>query len=497
MRWLFALALVAAPASAQIDPSNIGLIGIAPTGTPLNLGDDATAPVQLGFTFDYFGQQFSQAWVSSNGFVSFANIGNLCCNGFPIEQAPRNAVWASWSDLVSGSNPYAQTVTIDGQKIFVAGWYNTQEYGSGLLNTFEVQLYESGLVNVAYGNMGNQWHTVTAGITGPTSAESYGIFYGQNVTSLSNTSWSYGSATTVVDCNATPLDPSCPPITVAFSPVVQPVAVQETVQEATPAAEEIAEVEPVAEPVAEAVAEVAVAEVETRTEAVAETRTEVVAEAKQETKQQAERLSPMQLAALTSGRLLSALLPSQVGAQDGQANQEMASQDAAKDVQQEAKQENTAQNASEAAQQAMTAQEERTDMVMAQEASNSSERAFNQAEFVFSAITPQQAQQLLGGTSVASVADVMNPATQLQLLEMMAAKQDDSTPAEPDAEMQQLAGNVNLVQYAQATIPDVPFYNAREIYRQNRPVDAYLVMYRLMMNNDRRWLEMIGQQYER
>lgn len=497
MRWLFALALVAAPASAQIDPSNIGLIGIAPTGTPLNLGDDATAPVQLGFTFDYFGQQFSQAWVSSNGFVSFANIGHLCCDGWPIENAPRNAVYASWSDLISSGNPYAQTVTIDGQKIFVAGWYNTQEYGSWQPNTFEIQLYESGMVNIAYGTLNNQYHTVTAGIAGPTYSDSYLIYYGQNVTSLSNTSWSYGAAPAVVDCNATPLDPSCPPISVAFSPapVVEPVSQQVEVAEVaqtTPA------VEPVIEMVAETVATpVVVAEVEVRAETVAEARTETVAEAKQETKQQAERLTPMQLAALTSGRLLSALLPSQIGAQDGQANQEMAAQESAKDTQQEAKQENTAQNASDAAQQATTAQEERIDMVMVQEVSNGSERALNQAEFVFSAITPQQSQQLLSENRVASVADIMNPATQLQILELMAAKQEDSTPAEPYPEMQQLAGNVNLVQYAQARIPDVPFYNAREIYRQNRPVDAYLVMYRLMMNNDRRWLEMIGQQYER
>jgi hypothetical protein len=525
MRWLLAFTLVAAPVSAQIDPSTIGIINISPTGTPLNLGDDGSAPVQLGFTFDYFGQQFSQAWVSSNGFISFANIGHLCCNGVPIEDAPRNAIYASWSDLVSGGNPYSQTVTIDGQKIFVAGWYNTQEYGTGLRNTFEIQIYESGMINIAYGNMGNQYHIVTAGITGATSADSYGIFYGQNVGGLSNTSYSYG-APIAIDCKETPLDPSCPPISVGFNPVpvIEPIAQQ---GDAAAAVEQVAEQvveqadEPVVEQALEAIAAIVAeiapsAEIEARTEAAAETRAqsaaearaETVAEAKQEAKQQAERLTPMQLAALTSGRLMSALLPSQVGAQDGQANQELAAQDGSKesqqdakqdakqDAQQEVKQEVAAQNASEDAQQGSTAQDERTEAVVAQEASNGSERAFNQTEYVFTAITPQQAQQLLGETRVASTSDMMNPATQLQILEMMSEKREDSGPTEPDAEMQQLAGNANLVQYAQARIPDVPFYNAREIYRKNRPVDAYLVMYRLMMNNDRRWLEMIGQQYE-
>lgn len=488
MRWLFALALMAGPAVAQdyspiIIPGQI--IGGPETMTPLNGGDDSTRLVQLGFPFQYFGQTFNQAWVSSNGFISFADIGNRCCNGEPIEQAPRNAIYGLWTDLVSGGNPYFRTDA----NAAIFGWYNTYEYGSGLTNTFEIAIYPDGKIQWNYGDVNNQWHVVTAGLTGPTSTDSFSILYGQNVNLLDNTSYIALGLPEEPEpiFNPVVIGPS-----VSAAPVV--VAVQEAV-EATPVTSE-----PVAEPVV-------VAEVETRVEVVAEPIAEIAQEtvqvatqeAKAETKQEAkaERLSPMQLAALTSGRLLSALLPSQAGAQDGQANQEMAAQESANTTQQESGQQDNSQIAQETAQQATTAQEERTDMVVAQEASNSSERAFNQAEFVFSAITPQQAQQLLGGTSVASVADVMNPATQLQLLEMMAAKQDDSTPAEPDAEMQQLAGNVNLVQYAQAKIPDVPFYNAREIYRQNRPVDAYLVMYRLMMNNDRRWLEMIGQQYER
>lgn len=496
MRWLLALALVASPAAAQIDPSNIGLIGIAPTGTPLNLGDDATQQVQLGFTFDYFGQQFSQAWVSSNGFVSFANIGNLCCDGWPIENAPRNAVYASWSDLISGSNPYAQTVTIDGQKIFVAGWYNTQEYGSWRPNTFEIQLYESGMVNIAYGTLNNQYHTVTAGIAGPTYADSYLIYYGQNVTSLSNTSWSYG-ASAVVDCNATPLDPSCPPITLAFSPVVtsspvaeiaqaDDVAVEAAVDEPTAAVEAVAEVVTVTEAATEPVPVEQVTEVRVEAEAKAE---------KQEVK--AERLSPAQLAAMTSGKgVLAALLPSQVLG-DAQV-QESTSQAAQEGQQSETKQADAQQAAQDGELQAVSAQQEASTTSEVQQAVNASEMSSGGQEYSFTAITPQPSEQLRSESKAVMLSDMSNPAFQLQILEMMNAKQEEqSKPAATDAEMQKLGGNVSLAQYAQARIPDAQFYNEREIYRRNRPVDAYLVMYRLMMNNDRRWLEMIGQQYER
>lgn len=496
MRWLLAFVLMASPAAAQIDPSNIGLINIAPTGTPLNLGDDNTAPVELGFTFDYFGQSFTQAWVSSNGFLSFQNTGHLCCDGWPIENAPRNSVYGYWSDLISGGNPYAQTVTIDGQKVFVAGWYQTQEYGSWRPNTFEIQLYESGLVNWAYGSLSNQYHTVSAGLTGATSTDSYSLFYGQNVTTLANSSFSYGGVV-AVDCSVTPLDPSCPPITVAFSPVVtaspvaevaqaEEVAVETTVDEPAAAVEAAAETVAVAEATAEPAAVEQVAEARVEAEAKAE---------KQEVK--AERLSPTQLAALTSGRgVLAALLPSQVVG-DAQ-TQEGTSQAAQEGQQSETKQADAQQTIQEGELQAVSAQQEASTATEVQQAANVSEMGSGGQEYTFTAITPQQSEQLRTESRAALLSDMSNPAFQLQILEMMNAGQGEQTkPAATDAEVQKLGGNISLAQYAQARIPDAQFYNEREIYRRNRPVDAYLVMYRLMMNNDRRWLEMIGQQYER
>lgn len=499
MKWVLVAALLAAPASAQIDPATIGLINIAPTGTPLQLGDDRAVAVQLGFSFDYFGQTFTQAWVSSNGFVSFQNYGHLCCDGWPIENAPRNAVYGLWSDLISGGNPYTQTVTIDGQKIFVAGWYQTQEYGSWLPNTFELQLYEGGQINFVYGDINNQYHTVLAGLTGATSTDNYLLLYGQNVTSLANTSWSYGALPSV-DCNVTPFDPSCPPITVAFSPVAAPIetpgaAVEQVQEEAV--AEAVAEpaVEAVVEPIAEAVAVVEAAAEVASIEQVAEVRVEAEAKSeKQEVK--AERLSPTQLAALTSGRgILAALLPSQVVG-DAQA-QESAQQGPQEAQQGESKQADTQQAAQESDVQATTAQQDASMTQETQQVANASEAGFTGGDYQFTAITPQQGQQLMSEQRQVLLSDMSNPALQLQILEMMNAGQSESSPAEPSEEIQQLSGGANLVQYAQARIPDVQFYNQREIYRQNRPVDAYLVMYRLMMNNDQRWLEMIGQQYER
>jgi hypothetical protein len=92
----FLAALISWPLWAQdytATPIPPEIIGSPQTSIPLNGGDDSTRLVQLGFPFQYYGQTYTQVWVSSNGFVSFNNVGHLCCNGFPIEQAPRNTIY--------------------------------------------------------------------------------------------------------------------------------------------------------------------------------------------------------------------------------------------------------------------------------------------------------------------------------------------------------------------------------------------------------------------
>lgn len=536
MRWLLAIALVATPAAAQeVTPSTIGMVNIAPTGTPLNLGDDASAPVQLGFTFDYFGQEFTQAWVSSNGFLSFSTSSNLCCDGWPIEIAPRNSIFASWSDLASWSgNPYVQTLSTDLGTAFIAGWYGTQEYGSWLSNSFEIQLYESGLVNIAYGDVINRYHTVTAGITGPTSTDNIEILYGQNIGSLSGTSYSLGSfqAPKTVDCEKTPLDPSCPPIVVTYSPVaISPVqeAVQEAAQEPqatqeeviAAAEQEIAAAEQVATAVEAAVAEIAATPAAGAAEAEVKQEAEQKADAseKTETKQQAERLSPMQLAALLANRGPAASILLIPGASLDVASQDAQQSDKQADSQEASKQD------SQGPSQAMADTQQESQKAFEQVASSASSKMFEQKEQVqeasgelpaidmaFASQDAQDSQQqpqqmtfaqafdqMATDTRAFSNIDPVNPQNQAQTIEILNSipAQESREPEKPSEEMQQLSGNVSLAAYAQARIPDVAFYNEREIYRKNRPVDAYMVMYRLMMTNDRTWSAMVDAQYER
>ena len=51
--------------------------------------------------------------------------------------------------------------------------------------------------------------------------------------------------------------------------------------------------------------------------------------------------------------------------------------------------------------------------------------------------------------------------------------------------------------YQATKLTDVRFYAPRDIYRRNKPIDAYLVMYRLLMSGDRAWQALTEPQYGR
>ena len=208
-----------------------------------------------------------------------------------MDQAPRNTIYGLWTDLISGGNPYYRT---DANSA-VFGWYNTQEYGSGLSNTLEIAIFSDGKVQWNYGDVNNQWHMVSAGLTGPTMADSISLFYGQNVNLLDNTSYVTGAPAPEPEP-----EPVFNPVDVGPSPEPEIVVV-------TPQQEEVVEeqaaqiVEPEAE---EAVVEEVVTETEAVSEVVAEPISEEVVmdaiEEEETASNDEERLSPDELAALAA-----------------------------------------------------------------------------------------------------------------------------------------------------------------------------------------------------
>lgn len=90
------------PTNYIVDTNNAYDPDNSQVGTLVNLGDDAvSAALPIGFSFDFFGNTYSEFYISSNGFVSFSNQGSGCCTGqtLPNTTTPNNLIALAWEDL--------------------------------------------------------------------------------------------------------------------------------------------------------------------------------------------------------------------------------------------------------------------------------------------------------------------------------------------------------------------------------------------------------------
>ena len=191
----------------------------------LYLGDDSSANVPLQFAFPFFGQNFSNSWMYSNGIVSF-NTGNIpgagCCGGQSLPGlaagGSRNSVYnymiaPLWTDLIDTTGQATWYKGTNNSMTY--GWYNTAEYGTNNRSSFEVNINSSGAMDVRYGSsFVSMNHTVTAGITGDLSQGQYFQYYngqGFNVPTTGLSWGAYQGTPGVNICYTNPLsDPSCP-----------------------------------------------------------------------------------------------------------------------------------------------------------------------------------------------------------------------------------------------------------------------------------------------
>ena len=129
-------------------------------GTVVQAGyvDDASlGPFNIGFNFTYFGNTYSQFYVSSNGLVLFTSDPTNISGAevaIPDAAAPNNFIAAFWDDLVvdgTGKILY-KTIGAAPNRKLVIQFTNMGFYGApAFMGTFEVILYEtSNIIQVQY-----------------------------------------------------------------------------------------------------------------------------------------------------------------------------------------------------------------------------------------------------------------------------------------------------------------------------------------------------------
>jgi hypothetical protein len=143
-------------------------------GVNTNLvGDDSYAgPFNLGFTFNYYGVDYTQAYVNINGMLTFGSGNSSYSNGALASSGPNTAIYPFWDDLVTGSGKiYYTSVGEEGSRKFIVQWTNMYFYYNPSLpmGTFQVVLYEgSNNIHLQYrdllGGASSQGNSATIGI---------------------------------------------------------------------------------------------------------------------------------------------------------------------------------------------------------------------------------------------------------------------------------------------------------------------------------------------
>ena len=174
----------------------------------MNGVDDGTYHVSLGHTFPYYGGTFTDAWMSTNGFIMLydpttqfgnSNTSNsYCCSGQDMTTATNGSfsfmlapLWTDLKDynLTNDDGYYYETGT--GGSSFL--WYNVKEYGqTNNNNTFKVDLWPDGSFDFIYDEVAVTNHTTFIGFSGDTSfGDATKLWMGSNISdsNLGNMTW--------------------------------------------------------------------------------------------------------------------------------------------------------------------------------------------------------------------------------------------------------------------------------------------------------------------
>jgi len=119
---------------------------------------------------------------------------------------------------------------------------------------------------------------------------------------------------------------------------------------------------------------------------------------------------------------------------------------------------------------------------------------------------PQAEQAPVASLAVGVDVSPAGQAQQMEILNMAGMQGDmsagpvidvgDVNTGDSEAMTQLAVVPAGYSSYTQARIPDAPFYQPRDIYKNRRIPDANLALYRMMQGQDQRWNEMVEDQYE-
>jgi subtilisin family serine protease len=137
---------------------------ISSIGTSLSFGDDTVSTaLDLGFSFNFYGTDYTQVYVSSNGFLTFQNVHSGCCTGQPLpsQDEINNLIAWAWKDLhpQQGSVHY-----VVNENEFIVQFSNYGEYAANGQVTAQVILSSNGTIKLQYQSFTNGFNTTNVSV---------------------------------------------------------------------------------------------------------------------------------------------------------------------------------------------------------------------------------------------------------------------------------------------------------------------------------------------
>ena len=151
------------------------------TGTNITLGDDqVSTAIPIGFNFNFFCNNYSNIYISSNGFATFNGAsGSGCCSGgtIPTADGVDNIISLFWNDLYppAGGTINYYTTGIAPNRRFVIN-FNAINHccSAGATNTGQIVLYETtNVIDLFLTNVTDDGSTHTAGIENSTGTRGF------------------------------------------------------------------------------------------------------------------------------------------------------------------------------------------------------------------------------------------------------------------------------------------------------------------------------------
>ncbi len=146
------------------------------SGTPVDFttrDDDYAGPIQIGFSFKFYEQTFSELYISTNGIITFGKESDEFVNRpMPRDTYPDNIIAPFWDDLImlvgqggeKISQVFVQTIDSPTGKYFVVQWNQFARIGSNDLITFQAILHENGDIVIQYLTLTGVLTEATVGI---------------------------------------------------------------------------------------------------------------------------------------------------------------------------------------------------------------------------------------------------------------------------------------------------------------------------------------------